>query len=264
MTTIDKQQFGPWALITGASAGIGEEFARQLAAGGFDLVLVARRKELLEHLGQELKQKHRINYAVIEADLSTSAGVEKVIEGTDGLNIGLLISNAGTGKPGKFLSFGLDHLMATIQLNALSHIALTHHFGRKMAAAGKGGILLTGAMGAIDGLPYMANESGTKAMVQALAKALNTELKATGIHITVLVTSPTETPVLPLLGFTKDNLPMKPLSVQQCVSEALEALRKNRPSVLPGLKYRMMNTVVPASFSRAMMAKVFKKNNNID
>jgi len=264
MKKIDKEKFGPWALITGASTGIGEEFARQLASEGLDLILVARRKPLMETLGQELRQKHRISYTVIEADLSTSAGVEKVIEGTDGLNIGLLISNAGTGKPGKFFSFGLDHLMATIQLNALSHVTLTHHFGRKMAAAGKGGILLTGAMGAIDGLPYMANESGTKAMVQALAKALNTELKTSGIHITVLVTSPTETPVLPLLGFTKDNLPMKPLSVQQCVSEALEALRKNRPSVLPGLKYRVMNTVVPASFSREMMAKVFKKNNNID
>ncbi|MEQ8808743.1 MAG: SDR family NAD(P)-dependent oxidoreductase [Imperialibacter sp.] len=264
MKKIDKEKFGPWALITGASAGIGEEFARQLASEGFDLILVARRKPLMETLGQELKQKHGIKYKVIEADLSKEAGVEKVIKGSDGLNIGLLISNAGTGKPGKFLSFSFDHLMSTIQLNAVSHIALTHHFGRKIAAAGKGGILLTGAMGAIDGLPYMANESGTKAMVQALAEALNTELKASGIHITVLVTSPTETPVLPLLGFTKDNLPMAPLPVQQCVSEALEGLRKNRPSVLPGLKYRVMNTVVPASFSRAMMAKVFKKNNNID
>lgn len=264
MKTLSKEKFGTWAIVTGASSGIGAEFAHQLAASGLNLVLVARRKLLLENLGQELAKKHNIKYRIVMADLSEEAAVDQVIHATDDLDVGLLISNAGTGRPGKFISHERGHLMSIVQLNALSHLTLVHHFGRKMAASGKGGILLTGAMGAIDGLPYMANESGTKALVQAFGKALHVELKESGVNLTVLVTTPTETPVLPMLGFTKSNMPTKPISVEVCVSEALHALTENRMTVMPGRKFRIMNAIVPAAVSRNMMAKIFKQNNNIN
>jgi len=261
--TIDKDRFGPWAIITGASSGIGKEFARQLAAGGLKLVLVARRIALLEEVGKQLEKEFAIKYRTVEADLSLESSIEKITKATVDLDIGLLISNAGTGRPGRFLSFDEKDLKYILQLNAASHLRLTHYFGKRMAIRGKGGVLLTGAMGAIDGVPYMANEAGTKGYIQSLGKSLHTEFKEAGLNVTVLVTSPTETPVLSLLGFTKDNIPMKPISTQQCVREALGALNANRIAVLPGLRYRIINALIPRAVSREMTGKIIKKNNRI-
>jgi short-subunit dehydrogenase len=261
---IDKDKFGPWALVTGASSGIGKEFARQLAAHGLNLVLVARRLSLLEDLGKQLEREFRIQYRTIQADLAEEQSVKKITEATDDLDVGLLISNAGTGRPGKFLSFGEDDLKYILQLNAVSHLKLTHYFGKRLAKRRKGGVLLTGAMGAIDGLPYMANEAATKGYIQSLVKSLHAEFKEFGIHITVLITTPTDTPIVPQLGFNKDTMPMKPLSVEQCVKEALVAFSANRASVMPGLKFRIANALIPASISRKITGDLMKKNNKID
>src|SRR3569833_719104 len=124
---IDKNKFGPWAVVTGASSGIGKEFACQLAACGLFLVLVARRGQLLEEIGQKLSGMYGIEYITIEADLSESSAIDKIIKATDHLQIGLLISNAGTGKPGNFFAFKETELAYIVQLNALSHLSLTHH-----------------------------------------------------------------------------------------------------------------------------------------
>jgi hypothetical protein len=260
---IDKNKFGPWVIITGASSGIGKEFARQLAAHGFNLVLVARRLVLLEDIGQQLAKGFGIEYLAIEADLANGNAIDIITKATDKLDIGLLISNAGTGKPGKFLSFEEKELTYVLQLNAVSHLRLTHYFGRRMAKRGNGGVVLTGAMGATDGVPYMANEAGTKGYIHSLGKSLHTEFKESGLNITVLITSPTETPVLGKLGFNKDNIPMKPVSAAQCVKEALWAISANRITVLPGIKYRVMNALIPGSISREMTGKIIKKNNGI-
>lgn len=260
---IDKNKFGPWAVVTGASSGIGEEFARQLAADGLNVVLVARRIALLTQLGAELAKEFKIQYRVIEADLSEEIAIKKITDATDDLEVGLLISNAGTGNVGKFFWTDESDHRYIIQLNAISHFSLTLYFGKKMLKRNRGGVLLTGAMGAIDGVPYMANEAGTKGYIQSLGKSLHTELKETGIHITVLITSPTETAVFGKLGFTKKNVPVQPISVEQCVSEALLALSKNKITVLPGRKFRIINALAPGSLSREMTGKIMKKNNSI-
>lgn len=261
---IDKNKFGPWAIITGASSGIGEEFAKQLAADGFNLVLVARRLSLLETIGLQLANEHNIQYRLIVADLSTEDAIKEIIKATNDIEIGLLISNAGTGKPGNFLEFEESELKYTIQLNAISHLSLVHFFGRKMAMRRKGGILLTGAMGANNGLPYMANEAGTKGYIHSLGKSLHTEFKAYGLHTTILMTPFTQTPVLKKLGFTKQNLPVRPISVKQCVSESLLALSKNKVTVIPGLKFRIMNALAPGSMARESSGRMLKKNNGLN
>lgn len=260
---IDKSKFGPWAIITGASSGIGKGFAKQLAAEGLNVILVARRILLLEEIGRQLAKEFGIRYLAIEADLAAESAIKKIAEATENFDIGLLISNAGTGKPGKFLSFREDELKYILQLNAVSHLSLTHHFCKKMATRGRGGVLLTGAMGASNGLPYMANEAGTKGFILSLGKSLNSEFRELGINVTVLVTSPTETPVLDKLGFNKDNMPMKPISIEQCVKESLLALSANQRTIIPGFLYRAMNTLIPASISREMTGKILKKNNKI-
>ena len=168
-----------------------------------------------------------------------------------------------SGNVRKFFSAEASDHKDILHLNATSHLSLTHHFGKKMLQRNKGGILLTGAMGATDGVPYMANEAGTKGYIQSLGKSLHTELKETGIHVTVLITSPTETAVFSKLGFTRENVPVQPLSVEQCVSEALWALSKNKTTVLPGLKFRIMNALVPGSLSRDITGKIMRKNNHI-
>src|SRR6185437_501280 len=169
---IDINKFGPWAIVTGASSGIGKEFANQLAAHGLNLVLVARRQSLLEEIGVQLSAQFGIQYKIIEADLAEESAIEKIAEATENIDVGLLISNAGTGKPGRFLSFEAEQQKWFIQLNALSHFSLTHHFGRRFAKRGRGGMLLTGAMGATDGVPYMASMAASKAFLLGLAKSL--------------------------------------------------------------------------------------------
>ncbi|GGA96205.1 SDR family NAD(P)-dependent oxidoreductase [Puia dinghuensis] len=260
---IEPSAFGDWALITGASSGIGEGFARRLAAEGFNLVLVARRKELLFELGGKLSSRYDIQCQAIQADLTRKEGIDSVIESTGNLEVGLLISNAGTGNVARFFDRAPEDLTERIHLNATSHLLLTHHFGQKMALRKKGGILLTGAMGAVEGVPYMATEAATKGFIQALGKSLHAEFKEFGIHITVLVTTPTETPIFYKLGFSLQNTPVKPLSVEQCVAEALNALAKNKMLVYPGLKFRVMRALIPEPLSRKMSARILKRNNNI-
>jgi short-subunit dehydrogenase len=260
---IDSNKFGPWALVTGASSGIGEGFARRLAQQGFQLILVARRRNELGNIGRELASRHNVRYQIIEADLSTESAVCEVIEQTEGMDIGLLISNAGTGVAGRFFDRSHKELKGVIQLNAVSHSLLANHFGKKMADRRRGGILLTGAMGAIHGVPYMANEAGTKGYIEGLGKSLHTELKEFGVHLTVLITPPTETPVFYKLGFTRENSPVAPITVQQCVEESLAALSLNKVTVMPGLKFRIMNALIPPSVARQMTGKILKKNNQI-
>jgi short-subunit dehydrogenase len=260
---IEKEKFGPWAVVTGASSGIGKEFAFQLAANGFNLVLVARRRFLLEEIGGDLSMRFGIQFKTIECDLAEDGAVSKIAEATNGTDVGLLISNAGTGKAGRFLSFEEEQQKCFIQLNALSHFSLTHHFGQRFAKRGKGGILLTGAMGATDGVPYMASMAASKAFLLSLGRSLHYEFKELGINITVLITTPTDTPIIPLLGFDKDTMPMKPISPEQCVTESLLALNANKATAMPGFKFRMMNALIPGSVSSKITGKIMRQNNNL-
>ena len=255
-TNVDRERFGPWALITGASSGIGLEFARQLAAAGLNTVLVARRLALLEEAGNGFAREFGVEYRAVTADLSDESFVETLAEATEGLEIGLVVSNAGTPSAGLFLSKDRDELARLLRLNTLAHLDIAHHYGKKLVGRGRGGLVFVGAMGADKGLPYMANDSAAKAYVQALAQALHVELKPLGVHVTVVSPGLTETPVLAKLGLTPTNMPMK---VEQCVSEANRALAANRSLIIPGRLNRLMNAVMPASITRAMEAKMFAK-----
>jgi hypothetical protein len=259
MTTIDKTQFGPWALITGASSGIGREFARQIAASGIHLVFVARRETLLKEIGTELTKEFRVEHRVIVADLSEDGSVREVESATADLDIGLVVSNAGTGSPGRFLSANRDELAALLRLNTLAHLDIACRFCPKLASRKRGGILFLGAMGAEIGIPFMANDAAAKAYVQSFAQALHVELKPLGVHVTVLPAGPTDTPVLAKFGLTPESMPMKPMKVDQCVSEGLKALQGNRSMIIPGRMNRIMNAIIPAFITRAMMAKMFTK-----
>jgi short-subunit dehydrogenase len=259
MEKIDKAEFGPWALVTGASSGIGKEFSRQLAAKGLNVVLVARRLELLEELGQDLEKKFGVQWRAVQMDLTDENLLGKIREATRDLDIGLVVSNAGTGNPGSFINQKRDDLLMDVRLSVTAHLELCHHFAPILVKRGHGGILLVGAMGASHGVPYMANSGAAKAYVSALGQALHFELKGQGIHVTVLTPGFIDTPVIPKLLENPGALPMKPMSAERCVTEGLEALRANRAVYIPGLLNRILNRLVPPSVAQKMEAKMLKK-----
>jgi hypothetical protein len=231
---IDKKRFGPWALVTGASSGIGSEFARQIAASGINVVLVARREALLDEVGKGIAKDFKVQHRTVVADLSQAGFLENIARATDDLDIGLVVSNAGTGNPGEFLKINREELERLLRLNTLAHLDIAHHFGQKLASRGRGGLLLVGALGASNGIPHMANDGGAKAYVHSLGQALHVELKPLGVHVTVLQPGFIDTPVLVKFGLNPATLDPKPMKVEQCVSETLQALEENRSMIALG------------------------------
>ena len=256
---LDKKRFGPWALITGASSGIGKEFARQIAASGINIVLVARRQDLLKEVGVEFSKRYGVEHRVVVLDISREDFIGQLASATDDLDIGLVVSNAGTGNPGEFLKHDRQLLRETVRLSAMAHLDIAHHFGAKLTERRRGGIVLAGAMGAENGVPLMANDGAAKAYVHSLGEALHFEFKPLGVCVTVLAAGFTDTAVIGKFGLDPKTMPMKPMSVEQCVSEALDGLRKNRSRVVPGRMNRILNALVPASLARKMEADLLGK-----
>jgi short-subunit dehydrogenase len=253
---MDAARFGPWALVTGASAGIGKEFARQLAAHGIRLVLAARRAQELESVARELRESFRVECRVVSVDLTQPGSIDELEAASRDLDLGLVISNAGDAVPGEFLSASPDALHAIVQINVLANLDVAHHFGRRLAARKRGGLVLVGALGASNGVPFMANAAATKAYVHSLGKALHIELGKRGVTVTTLMPGPTATAALDKLGV--ENPPMKPLGAQQCVTEALQALSAGRATVVPGRLTRLLFALIPASVIRNQTARMFE------
>src|SRR5580704_8022618 len=251
---VDKRRFGPWALITGASSGIGKEFARQIAASGIHVALVARREPLLRAVGAECTRASGVQHRIIPLDLSEPDFLPVLADATRDLDIGLVVSNAGTGNPGKFLKLDRQLLQETLRLSTMAHLDVAHHFGQKLAERHRGGIILVGAMGAENGIPCMANDGAAKAYVHSLGEALQYEFKPLGVYVTVLAAGFTNTAVLEKFGLDPKTMPMKPMSVEQCVSEGLSGLVKNRSKIVPGRLNRILNALVPASLARKTLA----------
>src|SRR5579863_41395 len=256
---LGKERFGPWALVTGASSGIGTEFARQIAASGINLVLVARREALLNEVGRRITRDFGVQCRALTMDLSQEGFIPKLAEHTKDLDIGLVVSNAGTLNLGEFLKLDRQLLEETLRLNTMSHLDIAHYFGGKLAERRRGGLILVGAMGAENGVPCIANDGGAKAYVHSLGEALHYEFKPLGVYVTVLATGFADTAVLDKLGFDPKTMPMKPMSVEQCVSEGLNGLLENRSRIVPGRLNRIMNALVPASLARKMEADMLGK-----
>ncbi|SMO38000.1 SDR family NAD(P)-dependent oxidoreductase [Gracilimonas mengyeensis] len=259
-----EKTYGPWALITGASSGIGKEFAYQLASKDINLVLSSRRKQVLEKIGRDVQEKFGIQYQAIRADLSEENAVDELLQSVSDLDIGLVVSNAGTGNPGEFIHKKMDDLLSMIHTSVLTHLKISHHFANKFVERGRGGLILVSAMGAKNGLPFMANDAGTRAYIRSLGLGLHEELRRYKVNVTVLETTPTDTPIVPALGFEADKMPLNPINTKQCVKETLSAFQKNQPLVLPGRKFRILSALTPSSLMRKMNGKMLAKGNGIN
>jgi hypothetical protein len=249
---------GKWALITGGSSGLGIQFAHQLAARGANLVLAARRQAPMADLAATLTTRHGIRVEVVAIDLARrDVGTElKAHLDAQGIAIDILINNAGYGVFGDFLEQPLQRTMDMLQLNMLTLTELTHIFATDMARRGGGHILLVSSIGGFQATPTYAAYSASKAYVLLLGEALNLELAAKGIKVSVLAPGITATEFLAVSGqkatFYQRLLMMKPAKV---VADGLGALFAGAPSILPGLGNRL--TVFFTRFTpRVLQARI--------
>lgn len=242
---VEITSYGPWAVVTGASSGIGRAFAEQLAASGLHLVLAARSTDKLEALGAGLARAHGIEYRVVTVDLGLEGAAEEIVEAAAGLDVGLLISNAGAGHPGRFLDQDLADLHRRLTVNATAHLELAHAFGQRFADRGRGGIVLVSALGADHGLPNMAHESASKAYVHSLGGALHYELASAGVQVMVLMPGNVDTPIMDEFGIDRTSMPIRPLHVQAAVREALSAFLRGKPRHVPDWRMRALVRLMP-------------------
>ena len=185
-----RERYGPWAVVTGASDGIGREFAARLAEAGVHLVLAARRKERLDDVANGLARAHDVQVEAMPINLATPAGVHELVARTRDRDVGLLVASAGFGTSGPFVDATLNEELEMIDVNCRAVAALSHSFGRRFVDRKRGGIVLMSSLVAFQGVPRAANYAATKAYVQSFAEALRLELKPLGVDVIACAPGP--------------------------------------------------------------------------
>lgn len=262
MAFVDR--YGPWALITGASSGIGAEFSRQIAARGVNVALVARRRDRLDALGEQIEQDHDVRSLSIAADLSGEDFLPTVTEALGARHVGLLVNNAGSGLTGEFLDHELDDEMRMLALNCRAPLALTHHFGRRMRDHRRGGIVMLASIAGIVPTPMFAHYSATKAWARYFGEGLHEELGRDGVDVVSLCPGLTESEFFEHANVDPTIWPaplratiMRPDAV---VKAALKGLG-SKSQVVPGLSYRMLmraSRLAPGGFPPWLVDRVMR------
>jgi uncharacterized protein len=256
----------PIALVTGASSGIGEHLARQLAERGHDLVLVARDQLRLETLGKELERAHSTKAQVLPADLTDPAQLQAVEHRCHDsvAPIDVLVNNAGFGSFGMFHTLDLENEMREIQLNVSALVRLSHAAASEMVPRGRGGILNVSSLAAFQPNPLMAVYGGTKAFIVSFTEALHEELKGTGVSVTVLCPGFTRTGFQVAADVPASDLPgfvwQEPGEV---AAAGLDALAKNRAMVIPGALNKALggfSIVSPHALTRRIAGVISKQS----
>ena len=221
------------ALVTGASSGIGEEFARALSRRGYELVLVARREDRLRALADELPGEAH----VVACDLAVDA--DSVAEQVDalGLSVDLLVNNAGYGTYGRFLDQDPEREALEVRLNCEAVVRLTHAFLPGMVSRGRGGVITVASTAGMQPLPYEAVYAATKAFARSFSDGLHTELRGTGVRVLAVNPGPVPTEWQEVAGHTPDSKPRGipgEIPPAQVVDEALVAYDAGRRTMVPG------------------------------
>lgn len=229
------ERYGPWAVVTGASDGIGLAIARQLAAAGLNLVLVARRQERLEALAGELAAGFGIAVRPLAIDLGRPEGPDQLLAATADLDVGLLVAAAGFGRAGGFLDAERATHREMVDLNCRAVAALAHGYGRRLVTRGRGALVLFSSLLAFQGVPMAANYAATKAYVQSLGEALRHELAPAGVTVITSAPGPVHT------GFA-ERAAMRMRSAQQPeeVAAATLAALGRGGTVRPGARSRLL------------------------
>ena len=188
-----RERYGDWALVTGASAGIGEAFARRLAREGFSLVLAARRASKLATLADELQSAFGVSVIVAAVDLARDGFLDEIARKTEGVEISLLVNNAGAAVTGRFFQNDATREAETVRLNCLAPVVLTRHFLPGMVQRRKGGIVIVSSTVSGQPTPYWATYAASKVFDLYFGEALATELRGTGVDSVVVLPGGTKT-----------------------------------------------------------------------
>jgi short-subunit dehydrogenase len=260
---------GTTVLITGASSGLGAEFASQLAARGADLVLVARRKDRLDDLAARLEKNHGVNVSVITADLAAPGAAASLVETLDerNLQVDSLINNAGFGMGGQFTDEDPGHLSGMIDLNVglltdLTRLLLPRLVDRSRRTGGPGVLLNVASTAAYQPTPGMAAYGATKAYVLSFTEALAFETRTSPLRVVALSPGPTKTEFFDVLGSVTGGTDGTGAAVgsfqtaDQVVSMALQELdrKKPRPSIIPGRRNAVVATIARLAPRRLTLA----------
>jgi len=248
-------RYGGWAVVAGASEGIGAAFAKQLAARGLHIVLVARRAEPLAELASWLEASYGVVTRVIALDLADADAAARLVAATADLDVGMLVCNAALARMAPFFETSVEDLGRMVDLNCRTPLLLTHAFGQKMQARGRGGVVLLSSLGALISTPFGATYAATKAFNAVLAESLYGE--NTVVDVVACVPGPTRTPTFDKLG--SDGLGT--LSAEQVADETLQALGRH-PRSIPGRMNRVIARVMsglPRRWAIGLVASQMRK-----
>jgi uncharacterized protein len=255
----------PIALVTGASSGIGEHLARQLAERGHDLVLVARDQSRLEALAKELEGACNASAQVLPADLTDPEQLRRVEDRCHdtGAPIDVLVNNAGFGSFGAFHELDLATEVREIELNVVALVRLTHAAASEMVPRGKGGILNVSSLAGFQPGPMNATYSATKAFITSFTEAIHEELKGTGVSVTVLCPGFTHTGFQAAASVPAGDVPgFMWQEADEVATVGLDALAKNRAVAVPGNMNKVLgffSSVTPHAITRRVGAAVLKR-----
>ncbi len=238
------------ALVTGASSGIGDSFARLLAANGTDLVVVARDKDRLQTLAAEMESAHGVSVEVLVADLSDREQLALVAERLASVTspIDLLINNAGFGFSGDFIE--LDPFLETsvVDVNIAAMHRLAHAAGTAMSARGRGGIINVSSVAGFGPSPKAATYAATKAFVTSFSEALHMELGPLGVVVSCLCPGLTKTEFQERSNFDVASVPAALWQMPDAVAEAgLRGLAKGKAIVIPGAQNKALQAAMKAA-----------------
>ncbi len=244
-----RRRYGDWAVVAGASEGIGAAFARALAARGMNLLLAARRPEPLQKLAAELETRHHVEARPLALDLADDASLRRLAAAGNELGAGLLVCNAAFAPVGPFVELPLEEHLRVIAVNCRAPVLLSHALGAEMARRGRGGIILMSSLAGFQGSPYVAHYAATRAYTLVLGEGLWAELRRRGVDVLVCCAGSTRTP-----GYEAHPAPPRLLAppVMEPDAVAVHALRElgRRPSTIPGRWNRIASFILRRFVSR--------------
>jgi hypothetical protein len=244
------------ALITGASKGLGKVFAETLAARGMNLVLVARSGDALQALAADLTARYGVKSIALNADLGDTSAATQIAEELErrGIQVDLLINNAGLGLTGSFLSHDLRKMQSEIQVNVQALAALSHLFGSGMAKRGRGGIINLASNASFQPIPFMATYAATKAFVLHFSEALQFELAGSGVHVMAACPGPTATSFFD--GVSTNVSPGNMDRPESVVQKTLDAFDRRKAVVYPGRAGVRAATWLSRLLPRALVVRI--------
>jgi hypothetical protein len=250
------QRFGPWAVVTGASDGIGRAFAVEAAAAGLNLVLVARRAAPLDALAADLERRHGIRCQVVPLDLASPDAMRRLAAATADLEVGLLVAAAGFGSAGPLIEQRPEQEIGMVAVNCAAVLAQCLHFGTRMVQRQAGGVVLLSSVVAFQGTPWSANYAATKAYVQSLAEGLRLEWARQGVEVIACAPGPVASGFARRAGMT-----MAQTVAPEVVARQTLATLGRRGTVRPGALSKLLGwglATAPRVLRVAIMGRVMQ------